>query len=60
MHSLVWKGVLIGIAEKMAGSGLNLGHLKKIFERDGEIAFHAKTVVVNHVLQTLEEIIPKL
>lgn len=24
------------IAEKVAGSGLNLGHLKKIFERDGE------------------------
>lgn len=34
LHSLVGKGVLIGRAEKVAGSGLNLGHLKKIFERD--------------------------
>lgn len=43
----------------MAGSGLNLGHLKKIFERDGEIAFHAKTVVVNHVLQILRKPLKK-
>lgn len=59
LHSLVWKGVLIGIAEKVEGSGLNLGHLKKIFERDGEIAFHAKTVVVNHVLQILRKPLKK-
>lgn len=26
----------MGIVGKVAGSGLNLGHLKKIFERDGE------------------------
>lgn len=37
LHFLVRKGVLkMGIAGKVAVSGLNLGHLKKIFERDGE------------------------
>lgn len=45
----------MGIAEKVAGSGLNLGHLKKIFERDGEIAFNAKTAEFNHVLQILRK-----
>lgn len=37
LHFLVRKGVLkMGLAGKVARSGLNLGHLKKIFERDGE------------------------
>lgn len=37
LHSLVGKCVLkMGIAKKVAGSGLNLGHLNEIFERDEE------------------------
>lgn len=69
LHSLVGKGVLkMGIAEKVAGSGLNLGHLQKIFERDGEDGlrntFSCKNCEgqprVTNTKKTLEEIIPKL
>lgn len=58
----------MGIAEKVAGSGLNLGHLQKIFERDGEDGlrntFSCKNCEgqprVTNTKKTLEEIIPKL
>lgn len=37
LHSPVAKNVLkMGIAKKVAGSGLNLEHLKRIFEEDGK------------------------
>lgn len=50
LYFFVGKGVLIGRVEKVVGFGLNLGYLKKIFERDWEIVFYVKIVVVNYVL----------
>lgn len=69
LHFLVRKGVLkMGLAGKVAGSGLNLGHLKKIFERDGEDGlpntFSCKNCEgqphVTNSKKTLVEIIQKL
>jgi DNA polymerase III alpha subunit (gram-positive type) len=69
LHPLVGSGVLkMGTAEKVAGSGLNLIHLKKIFERDGEDGlrniFSCKNCDglprVTNTKKTLEEIVPKL
>ncbi|XP_062607534.1 uncharacterized protein LOC134269349 [Saccostrea cucullata] len=69
LHLLVGKGILkMSTAEKVAGSGLNLGHLKKIYEREGEDGlrniFSCKNREgqprVTNIKKTLEEIMPKL
>lgn len=51
----------MGIAEMLAGAGLNLGHLQNIFERDGENGFRNTFSCKNCEGQPrVEEIIPKL
>lgn len=48
MHVLIAKGVVKhNTAENIAGSGLNLAHLCKIFQRDGEDRMRATFVQKN-------------
>lgn len=69
LHPLIGKGVFrITIAEKIAGSGLNISHLRKNFQRDGEDGLYNTFVCKNsdgqprvtNTKKTLEEVIPKL
>ncbi|XP_048257443.1 uncharacterized protein LOC124114456 isoform X1 [Haliotis rufescens] len=69
LHSLLAQGVMkMSIAEKIAGSGLNLGHLRKIFQRDGEDGLRNTFTYKNSegqprvtdVKKTLDNVIPKL
>ena len=69
LHQLVGSGVMkMATAENIAGSGLNLGHLRKIYERDGEDGLRNTFTYKNsegqarvtNVKKTLEEVIPKL
>lgn len=69
LNPLISKGVLkMCTAENVAGSGLQLTHLKKIFQRDGEDGLLNTFISPNsegqprvtNVKRTLESVIPKL
>lgn len=47
LHVLIGKGVKLNTAENIAGSGLNLSYLHKIFQKDGEDGLRATYVQKN-------------